>query len=548
MTKILEETLLTRDFTFGFELEGIVDNNSSLFDEWRSDNAENYYHEDEGYEIDDYEMNDMAIKDYLDGYLYGQFNNHKRNNNINNDSSVHNDSSVQRNDEDYDGYEFEYSSPVLQAVPENFARVVHMLRCMRDDGIYTNSSCGFHHHIRFSGMTPADLVWIYCNLATDAEAYELFSTFKSYEFSDEHYASFRDIDNLGEALVQKDFVRAFDYINNEKYRAFRLHPQGTLEWRGPRNFLNKKNIDEIVDFYKLFNLLIKRIKMYMDSKTLKDTTITRKELFDEFGKISVDVKNGEWSDIVEDDTRTPKSIDKLLYRMRTNQYLILKIMKIPELDRFFRKIFSTYNYRRLILEMIERDVIDYKFYKPQEISQIMDYLKSIYKEMYEMTPYHIFLELDRYRLVKYAFSEKELNDILEHLNTVNDYINMAISLLNQKIDILTKDKIYDKIVKILQNTETHYSVMSILYTLSNVSFSIQSILTEDKLFDIIKICLNKLYEMNKSEPMRDALNIISNNFQNYIQKNKEEWNSLVKKIIDIFDRREAESFKKYIIQ
>jgi len=34
---------------------------------------------------------------------------------------------------------------------------------------------------------------------------------------------------------------ALAYFSSQKMRNFRLHPQGTLEWRGPRGFLDKKN-------------------------------------------------------------------------------------------------------------------------------------------------------------------------------------------------------------------------------------------------------------------------------------------------------------------
>jgi hypothetical protein len=95
MTKILEETLLTNEFTFGFELEAIVheDNNIVSEDSWVNGN-------------DDTEDD---IKDYLDSFLYGEFNKHRTNRNISGDSNVHYDSSLQVEELGDDGYSFEYS-------------------------------------------------------------------------------------------------------------------------------------------------------------------------------------------------------------------------------------------------------------------------------------------------------------------------------------------------------------------------------------------------------------------------------------------------------
>ena len=38
-------------------------------------------------------------------------------------------------------------------------------------------------------------------------------------------------------------------MSEEKMRLLRNHPQGTIEWRGPRNFLNKQNVNDIKTFF-----------------------------------------------------------------------------------------------------------------------------------------------------------------------------------------------------------------------------------------------------------------------------------------------------------
>ena len=513
MTKILEETLLTNDFTFGFELEAIVSGYSSVLDSVRD------YFDSDDYDMDDADSDSTEVlKDYFDSFLYGQFNSHRTNKNISGDSRVHDDSSVQHNDADTDGFTFEYSSPVLKANPENFARVIHLLKQMKKDGIYTNNTCGFHHHIKFNGMTPQDLVWIYCNLATDAGIYEQITKFKDYDFYDDHFASFRDIDELGVALINRDFEKALEYITNEKYRAFRIHPQGTLEWRGPRDFLNGDNFDDIVDFYKLFNILIRRIKLYMDSKTLIDTTISKKELFDEFKKLYDDP---QWSEIVNDSEEDSKSVKKFLYKFSINQYLIFKIMKNPEFSKFFAKIFSYYNYRTQILNDIKKSV-DYRFYKPDELHRIMQYIKELYKNMSGMDTFHMFHELSTYRLSKYAFSEKELKEMLESINKPSQYINTLMSLCEEKIYIDDKNVIYNKLKSMIKGHPEYTSAF--VYSLENWSNSIKLILDDSQLADLILTCIKECDKQFTVYALNSLRNLFGNVIKEYLP---DEWNNFL---------------------
>lgn len=503
MTKILEETLLTNEFTFGFELEAIVheDNNIASEDSWVNGN-------------DDTEDD---IKDYLDSFLYGEFNSHHTNKNISGDSRVHDDSSVQHNDVDVNGFTFEYSSPILKANPENFARVIHLLKQMKKDGIYTNNTCGFHHHIKFNGMTPQDLVWIYCNLATDAGIYDQITKFKDYDFYDDHFASFRDIDNLGSALINRDFEKALEYINNEKYRAFRIHPQGTLEWRGPRDFLNGDNLNDIVDFYKLFNILIRRIKLYVDSKTLIDTTITKKELFDEFAKLTDDP---QWTDIVNDSNKESKSVEKFLYKFSIRQYLIFKIMKNPEFSKFFAKIFSYYIYRTKILGYL-KDFVDYKFYKPDDLHKIMQYIKGLYKNI-SMDTFHMFHELSLYRLSKYVFSERELQEMLDGINKPSEYINTLMSLLTEKLYVADKETVYNKLNSMLKSHPEYASAF--IYSLENWNTNIKLILDDSQLAKLIMVCI----KVCSRDFTVYALNALRNLFGNVIKEYlPDEWNNFL---------------------
>ena len=55
----------------------------------------------------------------------------------------------------------------------------------------------------------------------------------------------------------------------------RIHPQGTLEWRGPRNFLNEDNLELIKKFfYKLIDVA-KMFADCMDKTTIGKTNISK---------------------------------------------------------------------------------------------------------------------------------------------------------------------------------------------------------------------------------------------------------------------------------
>lgn len=533
MTKILNETLLTNEFTFGFELEAIVSEDSDIVseDSWVGGN----------------DSTEDDIQYYLDTQLYSSYGKHRYNSKVKGESRIHQDSSVQVEELGDEGYPFEYSSPILPANPDNFARVIRLLKEMGKDGIYTNSSCGFHHHLAFNGMTPSDMVWIYCNLATDSEAYQMFSKFKVFEFEDEEYASFDDITELGDALMRKDFPTAFDYITISKYRAFRLHPQGTIEWRGPRNFLNNKNIDYIKDFYILFNQLIRKFKKYMDNKTLEDTTITKKELFDEFNKYNeMRGKDPNWSYLVG--TKKSKGMEKLLNKFSTNPYIILKIMDTPDLDKFFRKVMENYSNRTIILSNLRRNIED-KFLKPDEISRMAKYIKSVYDGIPDITKANAHHELSVYGLDKYCYTGKDLLELLDEKKNISEFMNFAMMLVREKIYDVDKDEIYNKIKNtMLAANDVGTALFGVsynfMYTASSANNKIFTILTEEQLADLTILCFKKLYnyavETDSFSPSGRAPNAmfelcqsILPHFKSVIQKYRlNDWNTLVKNMIE----------------
>lgn len=266
----LDEVLLTSEFTFGFELEAILGYDTDMY---YSCDADSHGESHETYN---------NINDYIDGLLLKDVNS-KMSKTLMGQSHTHSDSSLIADDDNGSDIPFEYSSPIIPCTPNWFGNVIKTLEYLKKDGVYTNKSCGFHTHIRFDNMNERDVIWIYCNLASD---YDFLSTIYELNgnklFSNE-YANYDNIIALGDAISDKNYSSILKYLNTEKYRAIRIHPQGTLEWRGPRGCL-EHDLKYIRDFFKLLYSFIKKVRVYMDSDTLAGTNITKKEFFENLKK------------------------------------------------------------------------------------------------------------------------------------------------------------------------------------------------------------------------------------------------------------------------
>ena len=300
---ILDESALSSDFTFGFELEALAP--GELIDvDWDL--------------LPDAEVRNEFILNHINSLMPEPTGGRAE---VSIDTSVYSDNDTSHSD-DYDDYEedgesggksywtnkdypFEYSSAYYQVTPNNLGRVIYALNELLKEGYYTNYTCGFHQHIRFKGMTERDIIWMYCNICADVAfnkkyvafitggiseeewlkmPYEQSKKYNSYLFRDDQYASTNPLYELADGLLEKDYNKVLKNISDDKKRIFRIHPQGTLEWRGPRNFLNDKDINIIKEFYKSFYQLIHNIQHYMDADYITGTHITKEDLFNGLDK------------------------------------------------------------------------------------------------------------------------------------------------------------------------------------------------------------------------------------------------------------------------
>lgn len=224
MQELLLEKKLTTDFTMGFELEAI----------WYGGERES-------------KINLFFEDNFGDGGdLHG-------------DGSVHSD--------DYDDTPFEYASPVMPVNVATFQKIISFFKEHNGKEFYVNESCGFHHHISYPGITMEDVVWIMSKLSLDTKMIEKLKYFEEYKF-ETGWSNANYLDNLREAVENFDFNSIVRYCNTEKYSLINVHRQKTLEWRGPRGFLEDGNTENIVAFYQRVWQFIKWMTDVLDEKEI----------------------------------------------------------------------------------------------------------------------------------------------------------------------------------------------------------------------------------------------------------------------------------------
>ena len=424
--EVLLEKKLTTDFTFGFELEAIAYGRHDFSDS----------------------RSGLAIKNFV-------------NDRLGNGGDFHGDSSLEVNEEgdvieyyasedeeyyyqngeavDMDYIEdmggidevefrttFEYASPVLQFNPANIQKVINFL----DDGMnmhdlfYTNDTCGFHHHISFEGITGEDAAWIVSQLAMDDDAREMFAKFndvankedtgiENYNFITA-WSSNQYLYDLADAIRNFDFAEIKNKLNTEKYTILNVHNNKTLEWRGPRNFLQTKNRKTIVNFYKQLWKIINWMTLALDKKEINGM---KKELFlknliidndfrpiSNFPSFKVD-KNGLMSD---------ETVNKLVEKCQQNPTVLITLsQKKRSLDQVIQKLFNTSKLGKTLTELSEKSSI-----YPQVINDISyKYIPAkMAKLASEDAVYNTSKKtLERLLATRYGISKEELTDIITNL-------------------------------------------------------------------------------------------------------------------------------------
>lgn len=181
-----------------------------------------------------------------------------------NSSKIESDGSLRTSGSDSTGHAwtFEWGSPIIPFNPKNINKIYKFLSSLKDIGVKTNDSCGFHTHISYEDMTRDDAKWILFCIANDETLLDEVSYLRvpgesPVEFFG-HYATSKWFDELKAHGNLKNWN--FRENTDDKYLQIRMHPgAGTLEWRGPRNFINDGSKPQLIKEYlmKVWKLVLK---------------------------------------------------------------------------------------------------------------------------------------------------------------------------------------------------------------------------------------------------------------------------------------------------
>lgn len=250
--EMLEEAKLSSEFSIGFELEGICDSNNP---ELQSSGSLPGYHS-----ANEPSGGAKVLLDLLNDRLgLGK-------------GKIERDGSLNTNGANKTGHAwcFEYGSPIIPFNPSNINKISKFLTGLKDIGVVTNESCGFHTHISFKDITRDDVKWILFSIANDDELLNEVSEmqvdgeepikFYGYYANNEWFRALKVNGKL------EDW--SFNKQTDDKYLIMRIHPDaGTIEWRGPRNFINDGSNTALIKSYikKLWKLIL-NIGKIVDSK------------------------------------------------------------------------------------------------------------------------------------------------------------------------------------------------------------------------------------------------------------------------------------------
>ena len=321
---------MTSEFTFGFELEGCCTE------------GERRYNDLPGYHSGREPSGDVkTLFDKLNNTL--GFGNGK----IESDSSLRTD--------DRGGWTFEYASPIIPFNPKNIEQVYNFLKGLPSLGVYTNDSCGFHTHISYPDIDKVNAFWILCCIALDKGMYEEMTKLTTESGDDidffGHYAQERRLKDIKQYIEDKQWDNLKYELDTEKYQNTRIHPQGTIEWRGPRNFMNKGNINDIHRFILKLYRVVQHFAKYtrMDSIPVGNGEIFTKQ---EMAKRCINGRNLEFNSPVE-----KKNISKKENILRAIEDGKKSIFSLP--DEMVSEILDKHNYRNdTILNRIFRNKSD----------------------------------------------------------------------------------------------------------------------------------------------------------------------------------------------
>lgn len=461
---ILLERLLTNKFTFGFELEGFCrDEKLQKFQEELDTTfgKGGNFHDDcsleligitsdnQGNAID----NDEVIVRYTNGeYFIG-------------DSALQDewyDSDYNRSEqEDLESFlneqnmnpiyttSFEYSSPVLDFTPANIKKIWEFME--RNLGanktFFTNASCGFHHHISFEGITGEDAAWILSQIAMDDKAIDLLDHLEDeknsyginkYIFSSD-YSKDGYLVELRNAIKEFDFEKIVSYLNTDKFSLLNNHRNKTLEWRGPREFMDTNDINLVKKFYQQLWKVIRLFSQKLDLKEINGMSkenymkglaaVNEGRVFRFYPNFKLNANH-----LLDDN-----SLQNLCNKIIENPNILLSLVKDKRIcDQVIQKLFNMNKLRKTI-EMIDENKISQTIYDLayKYIPAVMAYKAS--EDALFRTSMRTILRL---KDTRYGIDSSALPDIINYVvpKVNKELFNTDDFQYSYKLDLIQKSR------------------------------------------------------------------------------------------------------------
>lgn len=418
---ILLEDYLASEFKFGFELEAFYSNGYMP----SGDN----YDEDDDYFTDD-RRDDDEIRDELKSILAKAFKFSEDEVSIKSDASL-------KGDDTYD-YPFEWATPVMKFTPAQIKNCLNGLDIIfKNKKIYTNKSCGFHIHFSFPDISDKEVIWVVSQLAMDTKMRNRLEKFKGIDFFDDEYADKSFLTDINEYIKNKNFDALETYFSTEKYRSIHIHPQGTIEWRGPRNFLNEYEINKTKQFFILLHDFIIWTSKAISSNDLDGMTKNNffKAIYGE------NYKEGDLIYSFKENEKTQKTLDKIKSDIdNANPEFIIKIMKMysKQKNSNLQKLIDVY-FKYLYMN-------DYQFTNINEYYQ--KFIEEVLNNNLLSVALKFFYYLDTTKMFD-NLSEENRYKLLSELGDIND--EKCIVILERILKYIARYNPLPSVMKFIEN-------------------------------------------------------------------------------------------------
>lgn len=461
---ILLERLLTNKFTFGFELEGFCrDEKLQKFQEELDTTfgKGGNFHDDCSLELtgvtSDNQGNAIGDNDAIVRYTNGEY--------FIGDSALQEewyDSDYNRSEqEDLESFlneqnmnpiyttSFEYSSPVLDFTPANIKKIWEFME--RNLGanktFFTNASCGFHHHISFEGITGEDAAWILSQIAMDDKAIDLLDHLEDeknsyginkYIFSSD-YSRDGYLVELRNAIKEFDFEKIVSYLNTDKFSLLNNHRNKTLEWRGPREFMDTNDINLVKKFYQQLWKVIRLFSQKLDLKEINGMSkenymkglaaVNEGRVFRFYPNFKLNANH-----LLDDN-----SLQNLCNKIIENPNILLSLVKDKRIcDQVIQKLFNMNKLRKTI-EMIDENKISQTIYDLayKYIPAVMAYKAS--EDALFRTSMRTILRL---KDTRYGINSAALPDIINYVvpKVNKELFNTDDFQYSYKLDLIQKSR------------------------------------------------------------------------------------------------------------